>query len=80
MRFNFGDTEVSEVATRMKTRVSVDTSAICFNPVTKRFEVVQSKREDMSIHLFSIRRKIGNRRNGVMKDVFQTFGGILQHG
>ena len=55
MRFNFGDTEISEVAnTRMKTRVSVDTSAICFNPVTKRFEVVQSKREDMSIHLFSI--------------------------
>ena len=55
MRFNFGDTEVSEVAnTRMKTRVSVDTSAICFNRVTKRFEVVQSKREDMSIHLFSI--------------------------
>ena len=55
MRFNFGDTEITDVAnTQMKTKVSVDTSAICFNPVTRRFEVVQSKREDMSIHLFSI--------------------------
>jgi len=55
MRFNFGDKEITDVAnTPMKTRVSVDTSAICFNPVTKRYEVVQSKREDMSIHLWSI--------------------------
>jgi hypothetical protein len=55
MRFNFGDAEIPDVAnTPMKTRTSVDTSAICFNPVTRRFEVVQSKREDMSIHLFSI--------------------------
>ena len=38
----------------MRTRRSVDTSAICFNPVTKRYEGVQSKREDMSINLFSI--------------------------
>jgi hypothetical protein len=34
--------------------VSVDTSAICFNPLTLRYEVVQSKREDMSIHLWSL--------------------------
>ncbi len=55
MRFKWGEAVISDVAnTRMKTRVSVDTSAICFNPVTRRFEVVQSKREDMSIHLFSI--------------------------
>jgi hypothetical protein len=55
MRFQFGDAQMSDVAnTNMKTRRSVDTSAICFNPVTKRYEVVQSKREDMSINLFSI--------------------------
>ena len=55
MRFDFGDAKVGDVAnTNMKTRRSVDTSAICFNPVTKRYEVVQSKREDMSINLFSI--------------------------
>ncbi|MHC4879993.1 MAG: sialate O-acetylesterase [Planctomycetota bacterium] len=55
MRFQFGDAEITDVAnTNMKTRRSVDTSAICFNPVTKRYEVVQSKREDMSINLFSI--------------------------
>lgn len=55
MRFNFGESEITDVAnTQMKTKISVDTSAICFNPVTRRFEVVQSKREDMSIHLFSI--------------------------
>ncbi len=55
MQFQFGDAEVTDVAnTNMKTRRSVDTSAVCFNPVTKRYEVVQSKREDMSINLFSI--------------------------
>ncbi len=55
MRFQFGDAQINDVAnTNMKTRRSVDTSAICFNPVTKRYEVVQSKREDMSINLFSI--------------------------
>ena len=55
MRFQFGDARITDVAnTNMKTRRSVDTSAICFNPVTKRYEVVQSKREDMSINLFSI--------------------------
>lgn len=55
MRFQFGDAEIADVSnTNMKTRRSVDTSAICFNPVTKRYEVVQSKREDMSINLFSI--------------------------
>ncbi len=55
MRFQFGDTTIADVAnTNVKTRRSVDTSAICFNPVTKRYEVVQSKREDMSINLFSI--------------------------
>ena len=55
MRFQFGDAQINDVAnTNMKTRSSVDTSAICFNPITKRYEVVQSKREDMSINLFSI--------------------------
>jgi len=55
MRFQFGESKISDVAnTNMKTRRSVDTSAICFNPVTERYEVVQSKREDMSINLFSI--------------------------
>jgi hypothetical protein len=55
MRFQFGDPTITDVAnTNMKTRRSVDTSAICFNPITKRYEVVQSKREDMSINLFSI--------------------------
>lgn len=55
MRFKIGDPEVAEVMnTPMKTRSSVDTSAICFNPVTGRYEVVQSKREDMSIHLWSL--------------------------
>ena len=55
MRFQFGDAQIDDVAnTNMKTRRSVDTSAICFNPITKRYEVVQSKREDMSINLFSI--------------------------
>lgn len=55
MRFNFGDSRITDLAnTPMKTKVSVDTSAICFNPMTKRYEVVQSKREDMSIHLWSI--------------------------
>ena len=55
MRFQFGDEQIGDVAnTNMKTRRSVDTSAICFNPITKRYEVVQSKREDMSINLFSI--------------------------
>lgn len=54
-RFTFGDTAITDVAnTNMKTKRSVDTSAICFNPVTNRFEVVQSKREDMSINLYSI--------------------------
>ncbi len=58
MRFQFGDAKINDVAnTNMKTRRSVDTSAICFNPVTKRYEVVQSKREDMSINLFSIAPK-----------------------
>ena len=58
MRFDFGDAETSDIAnTPMKTKTSVDTSAICFNPVTKRYEVVQSKREDMSIHLWSIAPK-----------------------
>lgn len=55
MRFNIGDSEIKDVAnTPLKTKTSVDTSAICFNPMTRRFEVVQSKREDMSIHLYSI--------------------------
>ena len=55
IRFNFGDRETLEIAnTPMKTKASVDTSAICFNPITRRYEVVQSKREDMSIHLWSI--------------------------
>lgn len=55
MRFNFGDRQITDVSnTPMQTKTSVDTSAICFNPVTKRYEVVQSKREDMSIHLWSI--------------------------
>ena len=55
MRFDFGDAEITEVAnTPMKTKISVDTSAICFNPLTGRYEVVQSKREDMSIHLYSL--------------------------
>ncbi|MCR9115421.1 MAG: hypothetical protein NXI22_00565 [bacterium] len=55
MRFQFEDAMISDVVnTNMKTRLSVDTSAICFNLVTKRYEVVQSKREDMSINLFSI--------------------------
>ncbi|MEM7009938.1 MAG: hypothetical protein AAF585_00515 [Verrucomicrobiota bacterium] len=55
MRFSFGDAKIAEVAnTPMKTKTSVDTSAICFNPVTQRYEVVQSKREDMSIHLWSL--------------------------
>ena len=55
MRFNFGDAEIAEVAnTPMKTKVSVDTSAICFNRLTQRYEVVQSKRGDMSIHLWSL--------------------------
>jgi len=55
MRWKPGDQRIDNVAnTNMKTRRSVDTSAICFNPVTKRYEVVQSKREDMSINLFSI--------------------------
>ncbi|MHC4997076.1 MAG: WD40/YVTN/BNR-like repeat-containing protein [Planctomycetota bacterium] len=40
--------------TNIKTKLSVDTSAICFNPVTGRYEVVQSKREDMSVNLFSL--------------------------
>ena len=58
MRFSFGDPEITDVTnTPMKTKTSVDTSAICFNPVTKRYEVVQSKREDMSIHLWSIAPK-----------------------
>ncbi|MFT6617239.1 MAG: hypothetical protein ACJASX_000121 [Limisphaerales bacterium] len=58
MRFNFGDPEITDVAnTPMKTKVSVDTSAICFNPVTQRYEVVQSKRADMTIHLWSIAPK-----------------------
>lgn len=55
IRFQLQDAKISDVTnTNMKTRRSVDTSAICFNPVTKRYEVVQSKREDMSINLFSI--------------------------
>lgn len=55
MRFHFGNPKVAEVAnTPMKTDVSVDTSAICFNPITKRYEVIQSKRGNMSIHLWSI--------------------------
>jgi|GEM_PF-1948816 len=55
MRFDFGNAVIRDVAnTNMKTRRSVDTSALCFNPVTKRYEVVQSKREDMSINLFSM--------------------------
>ena len=58
MRFQFGDEAITDAAnTNMTTRRSVDTSAICFNPVTKRYEVVQSKREDMSINLFSIAPK-----------------------
>ena len=64
MRFGFGDAEISEVAnTPMKTKVSVDTSAVCFNPVTRRYEVVQSKREDMSIHLYSLAAKDWNTAN-----------------
>ncbi len=55
MRFQFGDKEIGDVAnTNMKTQRSVDTSALCFNPITQRYEVVQSKREDMSINLFSL--------------------------
>lgn len=55
MRWKAGDQKIEDVAnTNMKTKRSVDTSAICFNPVTERYEVVQSKREDMSINLFSI--------------------------
>ena len=55
MQFRFGDAKIADVAnTNIKTRRSVDTSAVSFNPVTKRYEVVQSKREDMSINLFSI--------------------------
>ena len=58
MRFQFGDETITDAAnTNMTTRRSVDTSAICFNPVTERYEVVQSKREDMSINLFSIAPK-----------------------
>ncbi len=54
-RFDFEDRAIVEIAnTPMKTKVSVDTSAICFNPVTRRYEVIQSRREDMSIHLFSL--------------------------
>ncbi len=55
MSFRFGDAAIVDAAnTPMKTKVSVDTSALCFNPVTRRFEVVQSRREDMSIHLYSL--------------------------
>ncbi len=55
MRWKPGDKTIEDVAnTNMRTNRSVDTSAICFNPVTDRFEVVQSKREDMTINLFSI--------------------------
>lgn len=55
MQFQCGDAKIEDVAnTNMKTRPPVDTSAICFNPVTRRYEIVQSKREDMSINLFSI--------------------------
>jgi len=55
MSFQFGGAVIEDVAnTPMATRVSVDTSALCFNPQTRRFEVVQSRREDMSIHLYSL--------------------------
>ncbi len=55
VRFDVGGKGLKDVSnTNMKTRRSVDTSAICFNPVTGRFEVVQSRREDMSIHLYSL--------------------------
>ena len=55
MSFRLGDAVIEDAAnTPMKTKVSVDTSAICLNPVTRRFEVAQSRREDMSIHLYSL--------------------------
>lgn len=40
--------------TNMVSARSVDTSDLCFNPITGRFEVVQSNRTDMSIHLYSL--------------------------
>ena len=94
MRFDIGDREISEVAnTPMKTQVSVDTSAICFNPVTQRYEVVQSKREDMSIHLYSLAPKdwktanwrhegrLFKRKSGFYNfaDGFHTGGAVIDH-
>ena len=40
--------------TTMASKNSVDTSDLMFNPVTKRFEVVQSDRSNMSVNLFSL--------------------------
>ena len=40
--------------TNMHGKRSVDTSDLMFNPVTKRFEVVQSDRSNMSVNLFSL--------------------------
>ena len=40
--------------TLMASKASVDTSDLMFNPVTKRFEVVQSDRSKMSVNLFSL--------------------------
>lgn len=40
--------------TNMLSKRSVDTSDVMFNPVTERFEVVQSNRTAMSIDLFSL--------------------------
>ena len=94
MRFRFGDAEIADVAnTPMKTKVSVDTSAICFNPVTSRYEVVQSKRDDMSIHLYSLAPEEWNaaewRHEGRLfqreagfynvADGFHTGGAVIDH-
>ncbi|MCP4173666.1 MAG: exo-alpha-sialidase [Fuerstiella sp.] len=94
MRFRFGDAEIADVAnTPMKTKVSVDTSAICFNPVTSRYEVVQSKRDDMSIHLYSLapedwtaaewrhEGRLFQREAGFynVADGFHTGGAVIDH-
>ena len=43
--------------TNLASEASVDTSDLMFNPVTRRFEVVQSDRSEMSVNLFSIAAK-----------------------
>ncbi|WP_237228793.1 sialidase family protein [Rubinisphaera sp. JC750] len=40
--------------TNMRSKRSVDTSDLVFNPVTERFEVIQSNRTEMSVNLFSL--------------------------